>query len=162
MRTLKRIAADAMACAAAGLGRLVRRCRIVVAPQDSLTQHDEFSAAFEQIEQEFHAVLRRLDIQSETGVALQFDCMANLRVKLEEHAARLRELSVSSADMHRRARSNLLDMLAWIRELISMIHLAQLARAPASRTQELLAQIAAAAESVAVAVEDRSDSPRKS
>ncbi len=66
------------------------------------------------------------------------------------------------ADMHRRARSNLLDMLAWIRELISMIHLAQLARAPASRTQELLAQIAAAAESVAVAVEDRSDSPRKS
>ena len=38
--------------------------------------------------------------------------------------------------------------LAWIRELVSMMHLAKFTGAPASRTEELMAQIAAAVEGV--------------
>ncbi len=37
---------------------------------------------------------------------------------------------------------------AWIRELVSMIHLAKFTGAPASRAEELVAQIAAAVEGV--------------
>lgn len=45
-----------------------------------------------------------------------------------------------------RARSfqDLLATLAWVRELVSMIHLAKFTGAPASRAEELVAQIAAA------------------
>lgn len=46
------------------------------------------------------------------------------------------------------AQSDLLATLAWIRELVSMIHLAKFTGAPASRTEELVAQIAAAVEGV--------------
>jgi len=36
--------------------------------------------------------------------------------------------------------------LAWVRELVSMIHLAKFTGAPASRAEEIVAQIAAAVE----------------
>jgi hypothetical protein len=36
--------------------------------------------------------------------------------------------------------------LAWVRELVSMIHLAKFTGAPAARAEELVAQIAAAVE----------------
>ena len=36
--------------------------------------------------------------------------------------------------------------LAWVRELVSMIHLAKFSGAPAARAEELVAQIAAAVE----------------
>ena len=39
--------------------------------------------------------------------------------------------------------------LAWVRELVSMIHLAKFTGAPASRADELVAQIAAAVEGLA-------------
>ena len=38
--------------------------------------------------------------------------------------------------------------LAWVRELVSMIHLAKYTGAPASRAEELVAQIAAAIEGI--------------
>ena len=38
--------------------------------------------------------------------------------------------------------------LAWVRELVSMIHLAKFTGAPASRAEELVAQIAAAVEGI--------------
>ena len=38
--------------------------------------------------------------------------------------------------------------LAWVRELVSMIHLAKFTGAPASRAEELVAQIAAAIEGI--------------
>lgn len=41
---------------------------------------------------------------------------------------------------------DLLGTLAWVRELVSMIHLAKFTGAPASRAEELVAQIAAAVE----------------
>lgn len=47
-----------------------------------------------------------------------------------------------------RSRSDLLATLAWIRELVSMIHLARFTGAPAARAEELVGQIAAAVESI--------------
>ncbi len=44
----------------------------------------------------------------------------------------------------------LLATLAWVRELVSMIHLAKFTGAPASRAEELVAQIAAAVEGISV------------
>jgi hypothetical protein len=45
-----------------------------------------------------------------------------------------------------RAYEDLMGTLAWVRELVSMIHLAKFTGAPASRAEELVAQIAAAVE----------------
>jgi hypothetical protein len=45
-----------------------------------------------------------------------------------------------------RALQDLLETLAWVRELVSMIHLAKFTGAPAARAEELVAQIAAAVE----------------
>jgi hypothetical protein len=45
-----------------------------------------------------------------------------------------------------RAYEDLMSTLAWVRELVSMIHLAKFTGAPASRAEELVAQIAAAVE----------------
>jgi hypothetical protein len=45
-----------------------------------------------------------------------------------------------------RAVADLLGTLAWVRELVSMIHLAKFTGAPAARAEELVAQIAAAVE----------------
>ena len=46
------------------------------------------------------------------------------------------------------AYDDLMGTLAWVRELVSMIHLAKFTGAPASRAEELVAQIAAAVEGV--------------
>lgn len=51
-------------------------------------------------------------------------------------------------DVRRRSYDDLMGTLAWIRELVSMIHLAKFTGAPASRAEELVAQIAAAVEGV--------------
>jgi hypothetical protein len=47
-----------------------------------------------------------------------------------------------------RAYEDLMGTLAWVRELVSMIHLAKFTGAPASRAEELVAQIAAAIEGI--------------
>ncbi|MEX0585269.1 MAG: hypothetical protein WD176_01405, partial [Pirellulales bacterium] len=52
------------------------------------------------------------------------------------------------AQVRRQAHADLMATLAWIRELVSMIHLAKFTGAPASRAEELVAQIAAAVEGV--------------
>jgi hypothetical protein len=48
--------------------------------------------------------------------------------------------------LRRRAYDDLMGSLAWVRELVSMIHLAKFGGAPAARAEELVAQIAAAVE----------------
>jgi hypothetical protein len=48
--------------------------------------------------------------------------------------------------LRERAYDDLMGTLAWVRELVSMIHLAKFTGAPASRAEEIVAQIAAAAE----------------
>ncbi len=47
-----------------------------------------------------------------------------------------------------RAYEDLMGTLAWVRELVSMIHLAKYTGAPASRAEELVAQIATAIEGI--------------
>jgi hypothetical protein len=47
-----------------------------------------------------------------------------------------------------RGYDDLMGTLAWVRELVSMIHLAKFTGAPASRAEELVAQIAAAIEGI--------------
>ena len=51
-------------------------------------------------------------------------------------------------EVRRQAYNDLMDTLAWVRELVSMIHLAKFTGAPASRAEELVNQIAAAVEGV--------------
>jgi hypothetical protein len=52
------------------------------------------------------------------------------------------------ARVRRQAHADLMATLAWLRELVSMIHLAKFTGAPASRAEELVAQIAAAVEGI--------------
>src|SRR3954471_6925330 len=52
----------------------------------------------------------------------------------------IRQLSTLRNRMH----ADLLGTLAWVRELVTMIHLAKFSGAPAARAEELVAQIAAA------------------
>ncbi|HEV3339928.1 MAG TPA: hypothetical protein VG125_06215 [Pirellulales bacterium] len=51
-------------------------------------------------------------------------------------------------EVRRRSHDDLMGTLAWIRELVSMIHLAKFTGAPAARAEELVAQIASAVEGV--------------
>ena len=51
-------------------------------------------------------------------------------------------------DVRNQAYEDLMGTLAWVRELVSMIHLAKFTGAPASRAEELVAQIAAAIEGI--------------
>jgi len=46
--------------------------------------------------------------------------------------------------LHQQMQNDLLGNLAWVRELVTLIHLAKYTGAPASRAEELVAQIAAA------------------
>ena len=67
------------------------------------------------------------------------------------------------AQVRRQTHADLMATLAWIRELVSMIHLAKFTGAPASRAEELVAQIAAAVEGVsAVAWQDTEPAPAAS
>ena len=50
--------------------------------------------------------------------------------------------------VRQQAHDDLMGTLAWVRELVSMIHLAKFTGAPASRAEELVSQIAAAVEGV--------------
>jgi hypothetical protein len=52
----------------------------------------------------------------------------------------IRQLSTIRKRMH----ADLIGTLAWVRELVTMIHLAKFSGAPAARAEELVAQIAAA------------------
>jgi hypothetical protein len=53
--------------------------------------------------------------------------------------------------LRERAYADLMGTLAWVRELVSMIHVAKFTGAPASRAEEIVAQIAAAVEGLSEA-----------
>jgi hypothetical protein len=65
--------------------------------------------------------------------------LQNCRRARRQNLERLREV-------RRRGYADLMGTLAWVRELVSMIHLAKFTGAPAARAEELVAQIAAAVE----------------
>jgi hypothetical protein len=67
------------------------------------------------------------------------DRLRNSRQARRQNVERLRGL-------RQRAYDDLAGSLAWVRELVSMIHLAKFSGAPAARAEELVAQIAAAVE----------------
>jgi hypothetical protein len=62
-------------------------------------------------------------------------------------AANIRRLH----ELRKRLLDDLLGTLAWVRELVTMIHLAKFSGAPASRADELVSQIAAAVEGLSEA-----------
>lgn len=65
----------------------------------------------------------------------------------QSELARLKNIERLRA-VRRRAHEDLMGTLAWVRELVSMIHLAKFTGAPASRAEELVAQVAAAVEGI--------------
>ena len=65
-------------------------------------------------------------------------------------------------ELRSRILDDLLATLAWVRELVTMIHLAKFSGAPASRGEELVSQIAAAVEGLTEASDWREIEPRKS
>jgi hypothetical protein len=67
------------------------------------------------------------------------DRLYSSRLARRQNLDRLRRI-------RQRAHEDLMGTLAWVRELVSMIHLAKFTGAPASRAEELVAQIAAAVE----------------
>ncbi len=67
----------------------------------------------------------------------------------KSHRAREQNFTRLAA-IRRQSHADLMATLAWIRELVSMIHLAKFTGAPASRTEELVAQIEAAVEGVSL------------
>jgi hypothetical protein len=74
-----------------------------------------------------------------TGKSTADDRLRNSRQARRQNVERLRRL-------RQRAHDDLMGSLAWVRELVSMIHLAKFSGAPAARAEELVAQIAAAVE----------------
>ena len=63
-----------------------------------------------------------------------------------ENIARLHQI-------RRKLHEDLMGTLAWVRELVTMIHLAKFTGAPASRAEELIAQIAATVEGLSEVTE---------
>jgi hypothetical protein len=61
-----------------------------------------------------------------------------------------------------RAYEDLMGTLSWVRELVSMIHLAKFTGAPASRAGELVTQIAAAVEGISAVTWQADDHPEAS
>ncbi|MDA1017350.1 MAG: hypothetical protein O3A00_23200 [Planctomycetota bacterium] len=70
-----------------------------------------------------------------------------------ENIARLSEI-------RHQLRSDLTGTLAWVRELVTMIHLAKFTGAPASRAEELVTQIAAAVEGLSEVTQWQDDDTR--
>lgn len=59
--------------------------------------------------------------------------------------------------VRQRLHDDLMGTLAWVRELVSMIHLAKFTGAPASRAEELVAQIATAVEGLSEVIQCSDD-----
>lgn len=79
------------------------------------------------------------DLETAPGTTAVGDRVQTFRQARRQNVERLRRL-------RQRAHDDLVGSLAWVRELVSMIHLAKFSGAPAARTEELVAQIAAAVE----------------
>jgi hypothetical protein len=74
-----------------------------------------------------------------TGDANGSDRLLRSQQVIQQNIRRLRQI-------RERALADLLGNLTWVRELVSMMHLAKFTGAPAARAEELVAQIAAAVE----------------
>ncbi|HUY91753.1 MAG TPA: hypothetical protein VMV10_23625 [Pirellulales bacterium] len=95
---------------------------------------------------EMDALVAGFDDEGEPALALAPAGPSNDRCQQSEQARRQNLARLRG--VRRRAYDDLMGTLAWVRELVSMIHLAKFTGAPASRAEELVAQIAAAVEGV--------------
>jgi len=88
---------------------------------------------------------------AESPAAIETSRTAHTERSRRDNIARLKRI-------RRQLHEDLLASLAWVRELVTMIHLARYTGAPASRAEELVAQIAAAVEGLsAVSAWDAGD-----
>jgi hypothetical protein len=92
------------------------------------------------------ARIRELD-RLLAGPAARVDSLADVGADVERarqseslRQGNIRQLAVLRNQMH----ADLVGTLAWVRELVTMIHLAKFSGAPAARAEELVVQIAAA------------------
>jgi hypothetical protein len=79
--------------------------------------------------------------------AARTDSLAEVAAEVESarHSEKTRRDNIRQLSMLRnRMHADLVGTLAWVRELVTMIHLAKFSGAPAARAEELVAQIAAA------------------
>jgi hypothetical protein len=151
---------------------------------------DAMARAIAQVEAELDLAIASLDGWVEDVLAHENDRLHELSTAWRAQAERIREMdrllaraepAVSGpeandrwrrSDQSRRANldrlrqvrgrayEDLMGTLAWVRELVSMIHLAKFTGAPASRAEELVAQIATAIEGIsAVTWQDAPSEP---
>jgi len=93
---------------------------------------------------ELDSLLTQTESVSQEWPSLEHDISDRVRhstTAREDNLDRLHALRRQMAD-------DLLGTLAWVRELVTMIHLAKYTGAPASRAEELVSQIAAAVEGI--------------
>jgi hypothetical protein len=90
---------------------------------------------------------RLLALPDSPAAALCVEASVSERLRRSEQARRDNLQRLRS--IRQQAHDDLMGMLAWVRELVSMIHLAKFTGAPAARAEDLVAQIAAAVEGLA-------------
>jgi hypothetical protein len=110
--------------------------------QDRLNElRSAWKAQAERI-REMDALLRRPEDMANTppqGTAVESERLRHSSQARRQNIERLKQV-------RERTYQDLMITLCWVRELVSMIHLAKFTSAPASRAEELVAQIAAAVE----------------
>jgi hypothetical protein len=91
-------------------------------------------------------LLGRSEYSHDIGVALEAPAGSDVSGRLRTSQQVIQQNMERLRQVRQRTLDDLLSTLAWVRELVSMIHLAKFTGAPASRAEELVAQIAAAVE----------------
>jgi hypothetical protein len=155
------------------------------APPAPSPPRDDLAAAIAQVDAELESALNSLDGWASDVLARERGRLRELRSAWTAQAERIREMDRLLAQpesapprdasnerlrhseearlqnlarlrrVRQKAHDDLLGTLAWVRELVSMIHLAKFTGEPAARAEELVAQIAAAVEGLSeVASED--------
>ncbi len=140
---------------------------------------DEMTAAIAQVRTELEAALARLDVETRDLFAPELERIHELPGAWTAQAERVREMDRQLAlpateerleiatdrlqriqqarrqnidqlhSLRQRSHDDLLGTLAWVRELLSMLHLAKFGGAPAARVHELVVQIAASGDGLA-------------
>jgi hypothetical protein len=118
-------------------GRITELCHALAAQAARIRQMDDLLSRTEATEMDAYP-------KSSANGLLAHEAIERWHKSQQARANNLTRL----AQVRRQAHADLMATLAWIRELVSMIHLAKFTGAPASRAEELVAQIAAAVEGV--------------
>jgi hypothetical protein len=90
--------------------------------------------------------IRQLDrLLGETAMHVDPLAAAAAEIGAARHSEEVRRENLRQlAELRKQLHADLIGTLAWVRELVTMIHLAKFSGAPAARAEELVVQIAAA------------------